>query len=137
MKTFLACMLLLLGIAFIAPGTVTASTASTCTATLVPAVDDQPLLAVCISAIADYEIPQCATVPELGMPISPTELNGFVVQVWHPPVLTSNLWLTHNNKLLPNPRPPSALNDAKDNGNKKSKKLLLSEVFPICWFDIY
>lgn len=136
MKTFLACMLLLLGLAFIAPGTVTASTASTCTATLVPAVDHQPLFGVCVSAPAEYEIPQCATVPELGMPITATELNVFVDPVWHPPVLTSNLWLTHSN-LLPEAKEPLTLEtDNKPRRLGKNEPEVIT-LFPISWFDIY
>ena len=88
-------------------------------------------------AVVFYELPFAGTIPELGMPIEPAELKGFVSGIWHPPVLNV-LWLNSKTNFSFNGCPLSgtALNCRSDKLMNDSNTSQKNTIYMFAWYDI-
>jgi len=87
-------------------------------------------------AVVFYELPFAGTIPELGMPIEPAVLKGFVAGIWHPPVLSTQ-WLNSTKMIL-----RSCPLDGNELNCRSDKLMIRIETnlpifYPIAWYDIY
>ena len=92
--------------------------------------------AVIPTAVVFYELPFAGTIPELGMPIEPAVLKGFVAGIWHPPVLSTQ-WLNSTKMIL-----RSCPLDGNELNCRSDKLMIRIETnlhifYPNAWYDIY